>query len=586
MIVDVVSGKISLSTLPEEHRVIYTIEPHEQAKRDYLIVLMNSLLTFEIVSKEQFSTSLLDLFILKDMLKASNNFNVTLNITEKCFGVCKQYLLDRYEVMDIKDGKLNTSIQLAIKSTPYEDQLSGIAFMLKRERAINSCSVGIGKTLTALACFDNLYHSHKIDKGIIYCLNENKLTWTKEIQKHSDYKFKVVGNGSKIVLKDIEAFNEDLLVVHYDSLLSQDIINAIIARGFNFCIYDEAHIFRNLKTQRSKAVFGIVEITDPKYRYLLTGTPIAQCPLEAYSAIKLVRPTILPSHTRFKNHFCVEILIKIKNSSRKIPKIVKYKNLEQLKYIMDLYSFRKTHEDVKGFPPTVYSIKELELSGEQRQLYEAIREETFREIAEMPDKAMNLDHLLTKILRLRQCLSHPAILGEKSESVKFKYLDELLEEILSETDQKVVIWSTFRDTLELLHQKYEDKYGAVLFYGDMKTEERDKNVEKFTTPGGKTRMLLGITSLGTGGNFQVARTAIYIDEPLKILELKQSRGRITRRNAVGTSHIISLTCQNTIEDRWIRGFLESKEAIIDQVIDPDSNIIVAKNDLLKGLSKA
>lgn len=583
MIVDVVTNKISLKVLPEEYYLIYTLEPHEIPYKDNLIVLFNSLLTFELKVNCRFQTSILDFFILRDILK-NKNFNIELKLTEQCFEICSQYLTERKEIEDIKDGLFSQDITTNLKNKPYEDQIYAIKFMLKRQKALNACSVGIGKTLTALACFDILKTQNKVYNGLIYCLNENKLTWKNEIIKHTDYTYRIVGNGTKIVLDDIEKFKEDFLVIHYDAIINQEVKEALMHKKFNFAIYDEAHIFRNLTTKRSEAVFDIIESTDPKYRFALTGTPVAQCPLEAYSIVKLIRPTILPSHSRFKKHFCKEILIKPKKSRRKIPIIVDYYNLDQLKYMVDLYTFRKTQDDVKGFPPTVCSIKELEMEADQKELYEHIRAETFEAIASMPEKALNLDHILTKILRLRQVLSHPAILGEyKTSSIKFTYLDQLLEEILTDQNQKVVIWSCFKDTLNLLEQKYKKQYGALLFTGDVTNEQRDIHVTKFTNEK-KSRMLCGITSLGTGGNFQAARTAIYIDEPLKILELRQSRGRITRRDAVGTSHLVSLICKDTVDDRFVRKLIARKEAIIDQVIDPD-NQMVRKDELLDGLSK-
>jgi len=55
--------------------------------------------------------------------------------------------------------------------------------------------------------------------------------------------------------------------------------------------------------------------------------------------------------------------------------------------------------------------------------YDRIKDETYAAIAKIPQKALNLDNILTKTLRLRQCLISPEILGESVVSTKFKFLD-------------------------------------------------------------------------------------------------------------------------------------------------------------------
>jgi len=114
------------------------------------------------------------------------------------------------------------------------------------------------------------------------------------------------------------------------------------------------------------AFFEIYEAYDPSYCCFLTGTPVSETPLNAYSLMLLMNKNIIPAKTRFSNHFCNYFMVKRKGSNQRIPVLNKsnpYKNLDQLAFLMKTYSFRKTHKDVEGFPKIISDVKEIEMEN-------------------------------------------------------------------------------------------------------------------------------------------------------------------------------------------------------------------------------
>lgn len=601
MLVDVKTNTISLSVHPEDYKVYYYIESHEYQQKNLLVALLNGLLTFEVDSKGNYITSIVDLFILSKILEKNNN-TYQLKFTELALTVCTEYIQQRVQAHEIKKGAWNDRVKTTLKHEPFEDQKPAIAFMLARLLAGNFSSVGIGKTLSALGCFNILKNQNKVSTGIVFCLNENKLNWTNELKKHTNYTFKIVGNGTKVVLNDIENFKEDLLVLHYDCLLNDEVLKAIIQQGFDFWICDEAHILRNYGKkklnkntrvyepvcQRANAVFQLQDAIKPHYVFPLTGTPIPENPLHAYAILKLLCPNNIPNRTRFEEHFCNFIKIPMKRGSKIKIKVLNkkdpYKNLDQLAFMMELYSFRMTQDEVKGFPPTIISVNEVQLEDDQQKMYDKIQDETFREIAKNPEKAMNLQVAMVKTLRLRQFLSHPMLIGEnKVSSIKFKVLDQIVGEILDDPKQKVIIFSAFRPCLELLTQKYKDEYGAVLYAGvgtDLKSDERDFNIQMFLNDP-NTRMLVANTAISVGSNWgQVARYGIYMDIPPTRLMLKQSAGRLQRRDAVGTSNLIFLLGHGTV-DLMLWNAINAKNTLSDNIIGQDQEVTIEVQDIIK-----
>ena len=603
MIVDAFSNVISLNIPPEDYELEYSFEFGESQETFFKI---SSLLTFrqslEIPAQPRFFSS------VPDFIFNMSKLGISFKLTDKAMEVCKGYIQQVHDLEGIKKGTLNHKVNTNLKNTPYFDQKSAIAFMLARKKALNSSSVGIGKTITALGCFNILKNENKIDAGIIFVLNENKLSWYDEILKHTGYEYTVIRNGSEKVIEDIESFKGDLLVVHYDALLNPDVCLAIIAHHFDFWIVDEAHTLRNAdktikvskkgkkqketkdSSQRTSALYQLRDTTDPTFIFALTGTPVSQSPMNAYGILKLLKPNFVPDRTKFEDHFCNFIKIPYKKGAKFKIKILNkakpYKNLDELKALLTLVSYRQTHDDLgDDFPKMQYIPKTLAMEPDQRVVYEQIKNETFKQIASDPEKALNLDKVLIKTLRLRQCLSNPALVGEKHvSSIKFKFLDQLLEEMLEDPLAKVVVFSPNRPTLDLLTEKYKTKYRAGLFAGvdeKLSAEERDLNVHNFTQ--GDSQLLFSNTSKAVGQNWGMAIAAIFLDLPLVAIDFTQSCGRIRRRDSKGSRSIILLLIENSY-DEWSWKRLDEMRKHAGEIISQDSEIVlVDKEELLKVL---
>lgn len=598
MLVDVKTELLLLNVPPEDYTVNYRFELNEPST-SIVYSIVEFLLTGSINKDGSFSSSIIDFFIFKELADA---YGVRINYTPKAIDIIKVYLSQYEQVLKLKNGDFNDQIKTTLKSPLFSDQKAAVAFLLARGRAGNFSSVGIGKTITALGVFNTLKNCNKIDDGLVFILNETKLGWEDELKKHTNYSFKIVGNGTQNVLRDIDEFNEDLLVVHYDALTNQDVCVALANKFFDLWIVDEVHTLVNMditrknpKTgqkefvcRRATAVRQLNEVMKPTYIIALSATPIPEVPPSAYGFLKLLKPEIIPDRKKFESHFCNYFQMPVKGKKFKINVINKknpYKNLPQLKNLLELWSYRITHADVKDFPPTNLVPKRFELSDEQREIYTRIEEETFRDIAQDVSKLNNIEHVLVKTLRLRQFLSHPKLLGEKVQSTKFKVLDQMLDEILQDKSSKIVVFSPHRQTLDMLHESYKDK-GSCIFVGvdkDYDTEDRNQELKKFLHDP-EHRLLFANTALGTGGNWGVARTCIFLDLPVKRGAYKQALGRITRRNSIGTSVIIPFICKDTV-DEVLWDNIQRKEMSINEILSPDDEILLSKEEILESLNR-
>ena len=98
----------------------------------------------------------------------------------------------------------------------------------------------------------------------------------------------------------------EYIIINYDgvSIVADDIING----GFDLIIVDEATHYKNAQTTRWKTLNKILKPN--MWLWMMTGTPAAQSPLDAYGLAKLVNPTEVP---RFFGSFRDMVMYKVSN---------------------------------------------------------------------------------------------------------------------------------------------------------------------------------------------------------------------------------------------------------------------------------
>jgi SWI/SNF-related matrix-associated actin-dependent regulator 1 of chromatin subfamily A len=527
------------------------------------------------VKEERLSCSLFDFLNFNRLLTDKSQ----VRLSNPAAKVLSDYYSQLNLVNKIKNGEYNKFIPPGLcKKEPWEDQKAAISFILARSRCGNFSDVGLGKTYACIYWYSILRKEGKARRGLVLCTNSIKNTWNIELDKYFNGSWYVAGNGTNKVLRDIDSFlssKQDLLVIHYDALLSKDVVDLLSSASFDAMICDEAHMIQNLTSQRSKALVKIKESINPNNILFMTATPISESPMNAYCFLKVIEPDLVPTKTRFEEHFCTFKKIPILKKGQRVTPFTrwmnvvdKYKNLDELGRMLEIYSFRKTHAEVIGMPPTVHKVVQVEITGRQRMIYDAIASQIYSQLKASNIKLMRLDHALVRILRLRQFLSHPSLIGESGDSAKFEALDDLLDEILADPKAKVVLWSVWVDTIKLLTERYKH-YGTLPYFGDVQPEERSRYENLFRLEDRFRILVANPQCAGLGLNLQRARVAIHVDRSEKLILCEQSDGRITRRDAVGTAIIIDLVGKNTI-DEWLFGILKRKKEMKRTILDPDS----------------
>lgn len=152
-------------------------------------------------------------------------------------------------------------------------------------------------------------------------------------------------------------------------------------------VLDEGHYIKNPAAERTKSILRSAKYAP--FRRVLTGTPIAQGPFDAYSQIKFLiddywNKNQLGTFTEFKQHFGIwkkgwnPTAFNPKTKKRdgaEYDQLVGYRRLDELNRLLQPVSSRVTKDDVLDLPPKLYSKRFFQMTAEQAKLYRQLRDE-------------------------------------------------------------------------------------------------------------------------------------------------------------------------------------------------------------------
>ncbi|UZJ38781.1 helicase-related protein [Prosthecochloris sp. SCSIO W1103] len=166
----------------------------------------------------------------------------------------------------------------------------------------------------------------------------------------------------------------------------------------------------------------------------------------------------------------------------------------------------------------------------------------------------------------RLCDMADDLLGQDEQ--KLKELSKLLSsQGVLERDEKLVLFTEHRDTLEYLKQKLENNgYKVETIHGQKSVDERRQAQVEFAKTDG-AQILLATDAAGEGINLQFCRLLINWDIPWNPNRLEQRMGRIHRYGQKRDVLVFNLVAMNTREGMVMNRLLGKLDIIRDQIGD-------------------
>lgn len=492
---------------------------------------------------------------LSELSKLLNNLSIYDDIELKLLPK------EKYKVENIKLPKF--------KTTPFDYQLEGIKYGLQsnNEKWLLTDAPGLGKSLQILYIAQELKKQKKINHCLIICgINTLKTNWKKEIEKHTNLSCKILGErvnkkgvinyaGIKERLEDLNSkLSEFFIITNIETLRNNEIIKAINSgkNSFDMIVLDEAHCCKTVTAQQTK---NFLKLNKAKYKIAATGTLLTNSPLDAYVPLKWIGRE-RANYTNFRYYY-------VNYGGPFNNEILGYKHIDVLKEQLDRCSLRRT-KDLLDLPEKTIIHEIIDMNDKQQLLYNNIVDGIVNQV----DKVhITTASLLAMVSRLRQATACPSILTtENIQSSKIERCKDLIEQIIS-NNEKVVIYSTFKETLNVLKNELKN-HKVLLCTGDVKDNIISNNIEKFQNDDDYKIMLATWSKMGTGITLTAANNAVFLDCAWTQANNQQAEDRIHRIGSKKPVFIYYLWANNTIDMR-VKELVEDKSLIANYVIDDE-----------------
>ena len=451
------------------------------------------------------------------------------------------------------------------KTQPFDYQLEGIQFGLNHDKWLLLDPPGLGKSLQLIYIAEELHKREGLEHCLIVCgINTLKKNWEKEINRHSKLSCKILGertrkNGKKYIagvnerISDLNSkLKEFFIITNIETLRNNDIIKAINNGKNKFdCIFvDEIHVCKSNSSQQGK---NLLKLNKAKYQIGATGTLLLNNPLDAYVPLKWIDAD-RSTASNFERYYCVY-------GGDFNHEFLGYRNLQTLQKQLELYSLRRP-KSLLNLPEKTIIEEVIEMSDTQKLFYSNIENGIIEEVDKVKLKP---NVVMGMILRLRQATACPSILTTKLvPSAKIDRACDLVEQIASEGN-KVVIFSTFKQTVELLEQRLKD-FKPLIGTGDFEDEIISANVDTFQS-NPENKVFIGTwQKCGTGLTLTSANYMIFIDTPWTDAAFTQACDRIYRIGTDKPVTIYNLITSDTVDEQVLE-IINDKAAISDYVLD-------------------
>lgn len=497
-------------------------------------------------------------------------------------------------------------------AAPYKHQLDFMKFAKYRQDLGNyngfliADEMGAGKTLELanLAIYNRKRYGYK-HCLVVCCVNSSKYNWKNDIEAHLKEPAYILGTrykrngdirfdtGSKEKIEDLShrgIYNPKTKTVSpFPYFIIMNIEGFRYREGKTFPIagliqryidlgeismiaIDEVHKNMSMSSLQGKAIQDIHDKSFKKVMWLpMTGTPIVNKPTDLYLPLKLI------GGHNFKNFYtwCLRYCIYGGYGDKEI---VGYKNISELKNLLQPNMIRRLKADILDLPPKIQYTEYVENTPYQSRLYDKISQEMINKKAEI----LSSLNPTVAFMRLRQVNGSPELIDNtlKTDSddyikhnAKLKRLLELLEDA-KERGEKTIVFSNWVEPLRTLYKFVSARYKTCCFTGTMKSDERERHKQVFQNNPEYTVLLGTIGAAGTTHTFTAATNVIFYDEPWTPADKVQAEDRAHRIGTKSSVNIFTLISKDTVDDK-VHDILYQKSStsqfIVDNKIDLRSN---------------
>jgi SNF2 family DNA or RNA helicase len=436
---------------------------------------------------------------------------------------------------------------------PMAHQKETASFLTLNTRAFCFNEQGTGKTASAIWAADYLLTQGAIKRVLVVCpLSIMQAAWQADLFKFAVHRTVDVAYGERNKRKAIISGLADFVIINFDGvkIVEDEIING----GFDLIIIDEANAYKNSRTERFKVMRKIV--SHDKWLWMMTGTPAAQSPLDAYGLAKLCIPARAPTlYSTYRDMVMYQL-----TRFKWIPKPNAVAAVHEL--LQPAIRFEK--KDCLDLPDVTHTSRFAPLSAQQLKYYRQLKKDMLIEAAGEEVSAVNAAANLNKLLQI----ACGAVYTDTKNVIEFDVSDRLnaVSEVINEASHKVLIFVPFTHTLDML-KEYLTKQGvtAEIINGNVSVTKRTDIFKKFQEDVEPRVLLIQPQAAAHGVTLTAANVVIWYAPVTSSETYLQANARVHRqgqKNPVTVVHI-----EGSPVEASLYKMLQQKLDLHSQIID-------------------
>ena len=422
-----------------------------------------------------------------------------------------------------------------------EFQRPGVAFLVKNRRAILADEPGLGKTAQMIRTLQVLAAMGENPlPALVVCPNSLKSsTWDCELKAWAPELTVQVVDGGAVRRRKQLASGADVTVINWESIR----IHSRLAKygttpltdkerepkelnemGFRTVIADESHKSKDPRAAQTRALWALLHAAE--FRYLMTGTPVANHVGDLWSLLHGVEPTWFPARTKYLDRWGETSLNPF--GGLEVHGLNAQNKDEFFKIIDPLIRRVPKKVALPQLPAKLPTqIRHTPMLPKQKKAYDEMRDTM---IAQLNDLLV-APNPLSQLTRLAQFASASVEVQEDGSarlaapSAKVDDLEDLLEEL---GDEPLVVAAVSRQLIELASQRLTQlKIPHGLVTGAQSVYERHEAVRRFQD--GHLRVIMLTLGAGAEGlTLTRASRLVFMQTSYSNIQNLQCEDRIHR----------------------------------------------------------
>lgn len=514
-------------------------------------------------------------------------------------------------------------------------QRVAVQAMVWAERYLELDDMGGGKTVTALSALRYaaaMYGHDEVFPAIVVCPNKVRRSWRKIALEEvgdgngplwGDLRMEILPKGKPAQMKMLARFTDpavppeerpQVLVANWEALASLSRIEKfgreeltekestpgpLNAIDWRTVIADEAHRMKDKKAKQTRAVkaiafgtWGKCQTRPARFRWALTGTPVANDAAESWSLLNFLDEVAYPAYTRYAERYASMVY---NGWGQMEVGGLRPENREEFYAAFLPYSIRRTREQFDPFKPQrVELTMTVPMETKQAKAYNDMSKTM---LAQLDGGVLSATEAVHKSNRLYQLTNsfgemvdkgrQDPLTGETIQDLLLKAPSNKVNAMLELVDdfgitsrggagRAIVFGSTSRQLIAVCEEALKKRHITyTLIAGGMSDGEQDRQERMFEL--GTSRIALCVIAAAREGLNSLVRadTLVFLNKSHSNLDNSQFKGRIDRPGQAAKSvTFIDVVSEGTLEEFLQKEQLAGKERTFQDIV-ADARVLKA-----------